>query len=199
MNILFALLSGIFFSLWRRWFGGGFKETWLKNNRGVQTTVFILASTFILLHQHYSMWLCWLYAITVSVWLYSMYWSKGHGVMFDYGHGGNPTNKETQDRYNNMWGYKFLCWLFPTSWHHNFFFDKTLMMIRYTLPMLPLCVFNIKWIFVGLLTASVYGISWLLYDKNPEWFKNIPFAKYLPTGVSEYLVGFIFGLGIYLI
>ena len=42
MFYVLCILSVIVNSFWRRWFGGGYKNTWLGNNRAVQCTIYLL-------------------------------------------------------------------------------------------------------------------------------------------------------------
>ena len=121
----------IFFSFWRRWFGGGFKNTWLKNNRAVQCVVFIIVNYFLIYNKvdfFDNIYLKYAFIFLLDVYLYAQFWSRGHGACFDEGRG-NPTQK-TIERYNARWYHYPLDWLLKNH-KYGFLYDFLYSVTKY--------------------------------------------------------------------
>lgn len=186
------LISGLIFSWWRRWYGGGFSETWLGNHRGVQCIVFLLLNflvlghSYLLEHFHY----CKLVAIiALDVWLYADFWSRGHGACFDIGRW-NP-DESLVKRYNERW-YHIPLDKILTNHKYGFLYDFLYMGMRYTCPMLPLVFIDIKYLIIGLLISPIYALCWTLNEKEGWIFNKIPYVS-MATNLAEFLVGFVYG------
>lgn len=174
----------IFYNIWwgflRRWFGGLFDDVPILKSRGIQTIVMVASMI--------PLFMCYGFATAVvtSLWLQFMFWSKGHGPVFDCGNGGKPDD-DTLRRYKEMWGYKLACKIFPEKMWYGYWFDGFLMTIRYVLPMiLPTLYFlDIGFIIIGLAISPIYGLCWYL--------KNHKYINVSATQVAEVLSGFVFG------
>ena len=193
--LMYAILGGFL----RRWFGGAFDGYKILENRGLQTVCMILTFMSIFLTNVQS-WQNWVFAIVVSCWLQFQFWSRGHGCCFDIGRGN--TSPDTLKRYNEQW-YHIPCdWLFKalkiSDYKYGFLYDFIYMTLRYTCPMIPMMIFDWKYIIIGLLVAPVYAFCWTLYEKEP-WLR--PKKEWLnsPTKWAEIIVGSLVYGGCYLI
>lgn len=204
MEILLTILSVAFYCLWRRWFGGGFKHTWLGNLRGVQCAVYLVITTLLAYYMSplSVWWYSLIFAVVFSVYSYVQFWSRGHGQMFDIGRDTNPP----VERYNNYWFHIPCDWLLPNH-KYGFLYDFIYMGIRYTFPVVMLFVYGFSpelfgldevcfdWriVLLGLWVSPVYAFCWTLFEREP-WI----FQKYKtisgPTNLAEYVVGGIWGL-----
>lgn len=176
----FSIFYNILWGFLRRWFGGLFDEVPLLKSRGIQTVVMILSML--------PLFMCYGFAtaLVTSLWLQFMFWSKGHGPVFDRGNGGKSSS-DTLRRYKEMWGYNLACKLFPEKMWYGYWFDGFLMSIRYTLPMaLPALYFlEPGYILIGLSISPIYGLCWTL--------KNKGYINVSATQVAEVFSGFVFG------
>lgn len=170
------IIYSIFLSLWRRWFGGGFK--FLPDNRFLQHILGFLATFSVLLYYDHH----WLQSVLVSLALQGLFFARSHGVCFDFGHGQPPD----VERYNKMWYWKYVKKIIPESEWYSFSGDYILFTVRYTLPALLISILlgNIYFIFVGVLISCSYAFLWKLYD-----WKLVD----KPTDKAEFLLGFITG------
>ena len=148
------LLYAIFMGAWRDSFG---KNGWnlpIYKNRFVQHLVAFLF-TFLLC------WLSkgkvWYVAAWIALWI-QIEWALGHGPCYDLGKGGEPDAKMLK-RYKRMIGYNVLCKMFPEDEWYSTGFDFCLIAIRYTYPLLPICVyFNPVFLTLGLVISGLYGL-----------------------------------------
>lgn len=214
MKLLTSIISGIFESIWRRWYGGWiehnpFEPKWLYkllSSRGTQTIVnFIILFTMFMIN---SAWmttpLCsWLISHNVYGWILAIimtaifqfeFWSRGHGPAFDEGRGN--TDESTINRYQKVWWAIIPNALIPQKHWYGFLYDYIWMTVRYTIGlflMVPfLWSFNILWL--GLIVSSAYALCWTISERDEWVFNYIPFnmAK-SATQLAELLVGFITG------
>ena len=150
MKILYAILMGI----WRDSFG---KDGWglpIYKNRLIQH-VLAFAMTFSLCT--FVKAESWLVSLWIALWI-QIEWALGHGPCYDLGKGGKP-DKKMIERYEKMVGCKLLYKLFPKEEWYGTGFDFCLLAIRYTYPLLPICVyFNPVFLTLGLVISGLYGI-----------------------------------------
>lgn len=72
------------------------------------------------------------------------------------------------------------------------------MSLRYACPMIPMMIFDWRYILIGLSIAPVYAFCWTLYEKEP-WFRFKQKWLDLPTKWAEIIVGGIVFSGCYLL
>lgn len=228
MSLVILLLKAIFEGIWRRWFGGGasgyFKRRGLKEDstwytkllcsRGTQSFVNYI---FLSVCFYYSFnisntalyWLpnswqdiiiqySWILAIYNGFLFQSLYWSKGHGPIFDYGHGTYPPSKETLKRYQEMWHTPLFDKLwnkwFPEAKKYTYLYDSLSMFIRYTYPCIIVSL-TAGWYILplGLCCTGCYALMWGICDHD-NWFfdKTKPWIT-SPTQAAEILIGLMVG------
>ena len=151
---MIELIYTLFMGAWRDGFG---KDGWrlpVYKNRFVQHIIAFVA-TFLLCT--FCKDVSWLVALWIALWI-QIEWALAIGPAYDEGTGGKP-NKKMLERYEKMVGYKWLCKVFPESLWHSMGFDFCLLAIRYTYPLLPICVFfNPIFLMLGLIVSSLYLI-----------------------------------------
>lgn len=221
--LLIDLLKAGIEGAWRRWFGGGASDyfeskglqddsTWytkLLCSRGTQS---FFNYIFLSLCFYYSFnidntilrWLPdnwqdyileygWILAIYNGIMFQCLYWSKGHGAMFDYGHGGYPA-ADTIKRYKEMWFTKYLdkCWdkYFGEQTKYTYFYDCLSMAIRYTYPCVIVAL-TAGWhiLPLGIICTGCYAIMWGIYDHDNWLFNKLKAWYQAPTKVAEVLTG----------
>ena len=189
-------MLSIFTALWRRWYGGWYpfghpSDKYWYNKRWFQYTVLALA-TGVALFFTGIVW--WKILVAIGI-LIGFYWGKGHGAFYDLGHHGYP-DEEMLKRYEQAWGYKVACKIFPESAWYGYWFDTFLMFVRYTLPALALMPF-LDWVtgFAGMGVTLSYMLGWYLQDKGFKFlgdkFNGLCGSA---TNFGELLGGFITGL-----
>ncbi len=192
--ILVSILNGLIWVILRRIYGGGCKKGFLSE-RGVQTVIMMLAMLPFTFYK-FNPLLCVLLSITLTCWLQFIYWSKGHGPAFDMATDKIPS-QETKSRYEDMWGYKYVCKRIPYPRWYGFLFDYKLLNIRYFLPMIPVgVIFSTIFLLIGLSTSPVYAFCWALYREEKWFFDKLPKWCNYPTDLAEVVSGFIFGFGL---
>ena len=190
MLYLLCILSVVVNCLWRRWFGGGYKNTWLGNNRAVQCTVYLLYTSVLAyyLSRFSEIWYNVIFAVFFAVFTYCQFWARGLGACFDIGRG--QVDETTIKRYNARW-YHIPCdWLFKNH-KYGFAYDFVYMWLRYTMPLVLLYilglatvpvfinpVFSMWIIIIGASISPIYAICWTLYERE-----NWMFKKYLSGAV----------------
>lgn len=188
MVLLYAILGGFA----RRWYGGMFPDEEYKilGNRGLQTAFMCLLFLSIYLPSSSN----WLVPMIITAWLQFQFWSRGHGCCFDIGHGGIPDEKMIK-RYNERW-YHIPCdWLskkgcFP---YYGTWYDFIYMTLRYTCPMIPMMIFDWRYILIGLSISFIYLFCWDFNIKgNKDWLNS-------PTKIAEIICGAIVYGGCYLL
>ena len=196
----------ILMAIWRRWYGGGYKDTWLGNNRGIQCVVFILLNFLLLLTNREvtffigqyttNIYIKYAFIAILDIYLYAQYWSRGHGAPFDIGRNKIPS-EDTIRRYNERLYHYPLDWLFD-KWFkrpdkkYGFIYDFLYMLLRYTCPMIPLAFIDINFLLVGLSVSPVYAFCWTVQEMESWIFERYKFAK-SATNLAEYIVGAIYG------
>ena len=185
---------GVFESLWRRWFGGGLKFSWLKpfDRRFIKHCVNILALFSV------CCWIrgmIWYWALTTSLIIQICFWTLTFGMYFDIGRGGKPVTDEDIKDYNKPWFAPILNWCFKPESLYTPFYDFCAMMIRFTWPVVLVAfipTFNSGIALLGQWTAFVYAIGWVLYEKGS--------LKHLgPTEFGEFAAGAGVGVGVVLV
>lgn len=150
MRVLYALLMGA----WRDSFG---KNGWnlpIYKYRMVQHIVAFCATFLLCL---FVKGLDWYWGLWIATWI-QIEWAIGHGPCFDVGTSGKPDAK-TIKRYEKMVGYKMLCKIFPENEWYGFGFDFILLAIRYTYPLIPICLFfNPVFMTLGLVISWLYAM-----------------------------------------
>lgn len=150
LNLLYAIFMGA----WRDSFG---KDGWglpIYHNRMVQHIVAFLGTSALC---YFVKDITWYWTLWIALWI-QIFWAIRHGCAYDVGKGGNP-NEDMLKRYKSMVGYKFLYKIFPEEDRYGMCFDFLLLTIRYTYPLLPICLlFNPIFLTLGLIIASLYLI-----------------------------------------
>ena len=150
MKFLYAILMG----LWRDSFGKGGWDLPIYKNRFVQH---VLAFTMTFLLCTFVKAEAWWVSLWIATWI-QIEWALGHGPCYDLGRAGKP-DKKMIERYEKMVGCKLLYKLFPKEEWYGTGFDFCLLAIRYTYPLLPICVyFNPVFLMLGLVIAGMYGV-----------------------------------------
>lgn len=206
-KLLLSSVLILFYAFWRRWFGGGFKDTWLGNKRGVQCIIYLIVTAvvmYVLIHIKVSELVRFVVTGFFTVYTYCQFWARGHGACFDIGRDSNPT-EVTINRYNERW-YHIPCDILLKNHKYGFVYDLLYMTLRYGMPMvfvyllgiLPKLfgmtqVFSYHIMTIGFLIGPIYAICWTLSEKE-SWI----FKKYCSvvgaTNLAEYLSGAIWGL-----
>lgn len=195
MWIIYFIIGGFL----RRAFGGLFTDLNVKflTNRGLQT-VFMIALFMSIYVTNPQSWQNWIAAAVVSCWLQFQFWSRGHGCVLDSGREDSPD----VSRYNERW-YHYPCdWIFNklgvSDYRYGFLYDFIYMSLRYTCPMIPMMIFDWRYILIGLSVAPVYAFCWTLWEKEP-WLRFKQSWLDLPTKWAEIIVGGMFFSGCYLL
>lgn len=182
-------------ALARVWYGAdGLPK--LLQNRGLQT-VYMMLLFVACFYDNYS-WQGWCVVVAVVCWLQFQFWSRGHGCCFDVGRDVNPT-ADTIDRYDDRWYDKVCSKLLPNH-KYGFLYDFFYMMLRYTCPMIPMMIFDWRYILVGLSISPIYAFSitlgeresWIFEKQKWYWRRAWSLAEILSGGVvysSCYLLG----------
>jgi hypothetical protein len=183
MSLLYAILGGFA----RRWYGGALEDYKILKNRGVQTVFMCLLFLSIYLPVFDN----WLMPIVITAWLQFQFWSRFHGGVFDIGRGNK--SQETIDRCNKYW------WHYPVDCifkllkaedkKYGFLYDILYMGFRYTCPMIPMMLFDWRYILVGLAISPIYAFCWTLYERENWLFKNKPDWINYPTKLAEIICG----------
>lgn len=174
---MLSLLFVLFESAWRRCFGSNGWDIPVLKIRAIQHIIgFIITSL--------ALWICdynWFQIVACSSVLQFLYWAKGHGMCFDYGHGEVDLN-----RYERMLSWRLIRKYIPEKYWYEYSADFILMTTRYTLPAVLMSVILLKphLCLLGVIVAGVYAFFWALYD--------VGLTK-KPTEISEWIAGFITG------
>lgn len=188
---MFEALFIIIQILYRRWYGGwcvlGTDKSWY-NSRTFQTICNVL---LMLAFGVYVLQLQWLESVIITAVIQFLYYAKGHGAMFDLGHSGKP-DAELIERYKKQWGYEVLLEFFPEKLWHTYWFDFSLLLIRYTLPLMLLLWYNWYVPLFGLIAVAGYTAGWYLQDRGCKFLNN-SFCS-TATNFGEILVGLSVGL-----
>lgn len=151
---MLKLLYTLFMGAWRDSFGKNGWDLPIYKNRFVQH-VLAFCMTFLLCV--FGKTVDWYWALWIALWI-QIEWAIGHGPCFDVGTSGKPDAKLIK-RYEKMVGYKLLCKIFPEKEWYGFGFDFILLAIRYTYPLIPICLFfNPVFMTLGLGIAGLYAM-----------------------------------------
>ena len=191
MMIVYFILG----ALARVWYGAdGLPKFW--QNRGVQT-IFMIALFLSIYVQDYTSWISWTVAIIISCWLQFQYWSRGHGCCFDVGRDVNPT-ADTIDRYDDRWYHKVCDKLLPNH-KYGFLYDFFYLMLRYSCPMIPMMIFDWRYILVGLSIAPIYAFCVTLQEREPWIFDESKWYWRRGWSLAELCAGSVTYAGCYLL
>lgn len=191
MTLLICFLG----ALARVWYGADdLPKFW--QNRGVQT-VFMMLLFVACFYGDYS-WQGWCVVVAVVCWLQFQFWSRGHGEVADCGRHTNITEKDIE-RYNERW-YHYPCDYLLPNHKYGFMYDFFYLTCRYFCPMIPMMIFDWRYILVGISIAPIYAFSatleerepWLFENKKWWWRRGWSLAEILSGGVvysSCYLLG----------
>ena len=152
--MIYKLLYVFFMGFWRDAFGKNGYDLPVFKIRFVQHVIaFLMTAALCFLVKGFA----WYAALWVAVWI-QVEWALGHGACYDIGKGGKPDAK-MKKRYEKMLGCKLLYKLFPENEWYSTGFDFCLLSIRYTYPLIPICVcFNPTFMSLGLFIAGLYAI-----------------------------------------
>lgn len=187
MTILIALLG----ALARVWYGADdLPKLW--QNRGLQTAFMMLLFVVCFADKDLS-WFGWCMVVVATCWMQFQYWSRGHGAPADIGRDKKPS-EDTIRRYNERW-YHIPCdWLFdkikPEA-KYGFLYDFIYMTLRYTCPMLPMMIFDWRFILVGLSIAPIYAFCQTLQEREPWVFEKKTWYWRRGWSLAEILSGFV--------
>lgn len=150
---MLKLLYTIFMAVWRRAFGSDGWGLPILKNRFILHVIAFLATFGLCLTKDISWHIC----LWIALWI-QIEWALGHGPCYDCGKGGKPDAKMLK-RYEKMVGYKLLCKIFPEDQWYTFGFDFILLSIRYTYPLLPICLwFNPVFLTLGMVISALYAM-----------------------------------------
>lgn len=186
------MLSAVFWALWRRIYGEGKITGWL-GNRGVQSGIGIgvlIPSFYVQIPAQDPIWKLVL-ALIVSCWLIFEFFSRAVGEILDNG-SSTIQDASSYDRW-------FRIPLDKVYDHFGLvkytgFYDWWYSMLRYGLPMIPMCYFSIWFLVVGLLVTPVYWGSEWIYKKFPSLRNSLGFWLDDYKNLAEIFQGFLFGL-----
>lgn len=205
---MFSLLSGIFWSVWRRCFGEGkFKKT---ISRTIQEIIGILILTITLCTV--ISWKGLGIAFCVSVWLMFNYFVQAVGCIIDCGQ--NPVqNRHNYDKWyrplcNQICDFiNWLCKVLYIDYHmHKYYgaYDWVFSSTRNFIACLPGIIFYWSWLWLIpiLCMYPIYWISYRIFEKFPSMYKNKTCIKLTidePKNLAEVIHGFVFGFIIALV
>lgn len=199
MAYLFMILYGLWWGFLRRWYGGCLEEYPVLKSRAFQTAVMML-SMFLLIC-NFTGFEDAVMALVLTCYLQFQFWSRGHGACFDIGRG--TPDESTIERYNERWYHKPLDWWFSkmnaNEHKYGFLYDFLYMGMRYTCPMIALYFLSPIFVLVGILVSPVYAFNHTLWERENWIFSRMHKFCRAPTQISEVVVGFIFGCGLYYI
>lgn len=177
LTIFLIILNAALWAFLRRWYGGGFKNTWLGNHRGIQTTLMIVAMLPFFVFD-FSSWKSWCIGLALTLWVQFQFWSRGHGPAFDVGHDTDPSDSIIK-RYQERWYDKVCKFWFPEEFWYTRPYDALWMFLRYTCPMLVPAFISPLYLLPGFCAPVVYDRVW---EKYGNWY------------LAEYIIGGVFGL-----
>ena len=182
------MFEAIFFSIWRRVYGEGTVKG-LLGNRAFQSFLSIAVLMSVYVTNIYA-WQCWLAALIVSCWLTFQFWSRSVGEILDCGD--LVQSAEKYDRWFRIpidWIYKKLNLPLYTG-----SYDWWYCTARYTLCLLPMCVFSFWYLIPGISAAPIYWGSKKIYEKFPKLSTTAGVWLDHYKNLAEIIHGFVFGL-----
>ncbi len=183
-------------ALARVWYGADdLPKFW--QNRGVQTIFMMLLfmSIYIVFPLN---WINVALAIAITCWMQFQYWSRGHGICIDVGDSTVVSENDIK-RYNDRWYAKVCDKLLPNH-KYGYLYDYLYLNLRYACPMLPMMIFDWRYILIGLSIAPIYVFSnelaeresWVFAANKWYWRRGWSLAEILSGGVTYagcYLLG----------
>lgn len=82
---------------------------------------------------------------------------------------------------------------------YGFLYDFLYMGMRYTCPMVVLYFLSPVFVLIGALVSPVYAFNHTLWERENWIFSQLHKFCKAPTQISEVVVGFVFGCGLYYI
>lgn len=174
LNFIYACFE----SAWRRCFGNDGWNIPVLKNRAVQHALGFVVSSLALVCAGYG----WLQSALCACVLQFLFWAKGHGMCFDFGHG-----EVDKDRYEEMLSWRLIKKYIPKKMWYGYNADFVLMATRYTIPaaIMGVILLSPHLFLLGAIVAGIYALFWSLYDLK---------LVSKPTELAEYAVGFITGI-----
>lgn len=155
-------------ALARVWYGADDLPKFFQN-RGVQT-VFMMALFVACFYDADMNWFGWTVLTAATCWMQFQYFSRGHGVCVDTG-GSTVVSENDIKRYEDRWYHKVCDWLLPNH-KYGYLYDYIYLTLRYGCPMIPMMIFDWRYILVGLAIAPIYVFSNELAEREPWVFEN---------------------------
>ena len=177
--MIIQIIYSLFLGAWRRAFGcDGWGLPILKNRFCLHLIGFLVSFPTLLFCGYH-----WIQSVLATLCLFGLYWARAHGEFFDYGHHNPPDIK----RYEQFCWWKYIKKIIPQDQLYKWSCDFICMAIRYTLPslLIGIILYNIPFVFSGVLLSCGYGIMWKLYDWG---------YTRVPTRYGEIIGGIITGL-----
>lgn len=185
---------------------GGLARVWFGSddlpkpfdNRGLQT-IFMMLLFVACFYDGNNYWLNWVVIIATTCWMQFQYWSRGHGASIDMGRDAKPS-PETIKRYNERW-YHIPCDKLLPNHKYGFLYDFIYTGFRYGCPMIPMMLFDWKYILVGMSIAPIYSFcdtleqydGWIFKANKWYWRRGWSLAEIL-AGAVTYGACYIMGL-----
>ncbi len=164
MVVIYCILG----ALARVWYGADDLPKFFQN-RGVQT-VFMIALFVACFYEPNMKWFEWIMVIAATCWMQFQYWSRGHGICIDVGDSTVVSENDIK-RYNDRWYAKVCDKLLPNH-KYGYLYDYLYLTMRYACPMIPMMVFDWRYILIGLTIAPIYVFSNELAEREPWVFEN---------------------------
>ena len=183
-------------ALARVWYGADDLPKFFQN-RGVQT-IFMIGLFLLCFCDLDYKWCQWALAVTATCWMQFQFWSRGHGICIDLGASTNVSENDIK-RYEDRW-YSKVCDKILPNHKYGYLYDFIYLNLRYACPMIPMMIFDWRYILVGLSIAPIYLFSnelaereaWVFEKKTWYWRRGWSLAEILSGGVvyaSCYLMG----------
>ena len=182
------MIYALFFAVWRRVYGEGTVKG-LLGNRAVQS-ILCIAMLMLQYVTNPQSWQCWVLALIVSLWLTFQFWSRSIGEILDCG-----DIKQSAEKYGR-WFRIPLDWIYDKLGKEKYVesYDWWYCTARYTLCMIPMCLFSLWYLIPGLSAAPIYWGSKKIYEKYPQLANMAGVWLDHYKNLAEILHGFVFGL-----
>jgi hypothetical protein len=182
-------------ALARVWYGADDLPKLLQN-RGVQTAFMLGLFLSIYIDLPFD-WINALVAAVITCWLQFQFWSRGHGICIDVGDSTVVSENDIK-RYNDRWYHKVCDKLLPNH-KYGYLYDYLYLNLRYACPMLPMMIFDWRYILIGLSVAPIYVFSNELAEREPWVFASQKWWWRRGWSLAELLAGAVVYGGCYLI
>ena len=194
LGVIFFFMAG---ALARVWYGADDLPKFFQN-RGVQT-IFMIALFVACFFDKDLTWFGWGVLTAATCWLQFQFWSRGHGICIDVGDSTVVSENDIK-RYEGRWYHKVCDKLLPNH-KYGYLYDFFYLTLRYTCPMLPMMIFDWRYVLVGLSIAPIYVFSnelaerepWVFEKKTWYWRRGWSLAEMLSGGVT-YSMCYLLGL-----